>query len=78
MEINEIKEMIGNRKMFVHNCSFCGYPCGYLVRDGKVYYDSGCDCVTYGPNIQPRDDNDLLNFINTNNMDKDEIQKHLR
>ena len=29
----------------IHNCSLCGYPCGYHFRDNEVYYDSGCDCT---------------------------------
>lgn len=34
----------------LHNCSMCGYPCGYMVNlekkegDVEVLYDNGCDC----------------------------------
>ncbi|KKL54891.1 hypothetical protein LCGC14_2260870 [marine sediment metagenome] len=31
----------------IHNCSGCGYACGYLINGDKVKYDSGCDCTTY-------------------------------
>jgi hypothetical protein len=30
----------------IHNCSICGYPCGYRFdRRGGVWYDGGCHCV---------------------------------
>ena len=44
----------GLTKWAIHDCSLCGYPCGYIFHDGQVSYDSGCYCVTYYPNIQPR------------------------
>lgn len=31
----------------VHNCSMCGYKCGYIISDDNVFYDAGCDCVSY-------------------------------
>lgn len=43
----------------VHNCSLCGYPCGYIINvepregEGEVFYDSGCDCTCGGPNYRP-------------------------
>lgn len=33
----------------IHNCSFCGYPCGFLLYAEGVLYDSGCWCSDYGP-----------------------------
>lgn len=32
-----------------HDCSICGYKCGYVFSPDKrhVGYDSGCDCVSY-------------------------------
>lgn len=32
----------------VHDCSLCGYKCGYLFFEDKtheVLYDQGCDCT---------------------------------
>lgn len=31
----------------VHNCSMCGYECGFLFdyRGYPVVYDAGCDCT---------------------------------
>lgn len=52
----------------VHNCSMCGYPCGYHFREcGVVEYDSGCDCVRYGPEITLRDYEDVAHQINMQN-----------
>ena len=36
----------------IHNCSMCGYPCGYIFRGDSVSYDCGCDCVAYTNIIQ--------------------------
>lgn len=46
----EIKELIENNNITsipVHDCSICGYPCGYVINEHGVFYDSGCDCVSY-------------------------------
>lgn len=32
----------------IHDCSMCGYQCGYIIRDNGVFYDSGCGC-SHGP-----------------------------
>jgi len=41
----------------IHDCSMCGYECGYLFNEaGEVAYDSGCDCVlSLGDRISPRE-----------------------
>lgn len=28
----------------LHNCTFCGYRCGFIFVNEKVYYDHGCYC----------------------------------
>ena len=28
-----------------HQCSMCGYMCGYIIHEGEVEYDTGCYCV---------------------------------
>lgn len=35
----------GIREWRMHDCSLCGYECGFLFRDGEVYYDPGCMCM---------------------------------
>jgi hypothetical protein len=36
----------GITKWLIHDCSMCGYPCGYYFeQNGEVYYDNGCDCT---------------------------------
>ena len=46
-------------KWTIHDCSMCGFPCGYLVNlevkpgEVEVAYDSGCDC-RYGHNYSSR------------------------
>lgn len=74
---NQVKAAVAaaKRKFWkVHDCSMCGYPCGYLFNDDEVAYDSGCDCVRYSPVIQPRTYADVANQIN---MQNDEWRKKL-
>jgi hypothetical protein len=73
-----VKEHIksnGTKRWKLHNCSMCGYPCGYIFSDdGSVDYDSGCDCVSYGPNITPRNYGDLAETLN---MQTPEIRERM-
>lgn len=64
-ELKEQAQKIGLTRYPVHNCSMCGYPCGYNIHGDNVEYDSGCDCVTY-QNIQPRSWEELTKTYNMN------------
>lgn len=52
------------QKWVIHHCSMCSYPCGYIFRGDQVFYDSGCDCVTYGPALRPADYKDVAEQYN--------------
>lgn len=63
---DDFKQAVEDRgitKWPVHDCSICGYPCGYIFQEGLVGYDSGCDCVNY-TNIQLRSYEDVAEFYN--------------
>lgn len=47
----------------IHDCSICGYHCGYKIIEDSVAYDSGCDCVSY-IDIQPRSWEDIAHQYN--------------
>jgi len=32
-------------KIPIHNCSMCGYECGYVLHGEEILYDTGCDCT---------------------------------
>lgn len=49
----------------VHNCSMCGYECGYVIQGDYVSYDAGCNC-TYGSGLEPRSWEDLAAAYNLN------------
>jgi hypothetical protein len=51
----------------IHDCSICGYTCGYYFEHDweDVFYDSGCDCVTYS-NIQERSWENVADNYNLN------------
>jgi hypothetical protein len=64
-QLKEQAEKIGLSFWLTHNCSMCGYPCGYIIKGDKVFYDSGCDCVNY-TDVQERDWEDLAYSYNMN------------
>lgn len=35
----------------MHDCSLCGYKCGFKFIDEKVFYDNGCYCVMMSPRL---------------------------
>lgn len=35
------------KKLKVHDCSLCNYPCGFIWFGDQLCYDSGCLCVNY-------------------------------
>lgn len=61
-----LKKLNNEGKWIIHHCSMCGYPCGYLIYAGELSYDSGCDCVTYGPVIRKTDEDDFKEFLRVN------------
>jgi len=69
----EFRSAVEKKKIhfwFIHQCSFCNYRCGYVFRDGDVFYDSGCDCVTYGYVITPKDYEDVAEQYNMQTHEK--------
>lgn len=51
----------------VHECSVCGYSCGYRISGDfeSVGYDSGCYCVS-DINVSPSSWEELTNTYNLN------------
>ncbi len=62
-EFKESAEKNNITKWNVNDCSICNYHCGYIIRNGQVMYDSGCDCVSHS-NLQPRSWEDLAEQYN--------------
>lgn len=31
-------------RIVLHLCTLCDYECGWVMVNGKLYYDSGCNC----------------------------------
>jgi len=58
-------EKIGLKSWTIHHCSMCNYPCSYLIKGEKVFYDSGCDCVSYNK-IEEKSWEDLAKYYNRN------------
>jgi len=51
------------KKWNIHDCSICGYQCGYVFENGEALYDSGCYCVSY-KNVEPRTWEDVAGQYN--------------
>lgn len=54
----------GVRKIDHHDCSFCGYMVAYYVRDGELYFDSGCNCTSNPDSFQRRSWQSAAEWIN--------------
>ena len=50
----------------IRDCSLCGYELSYRFANDKVYFDSGCDCVSYYSPPQERSWQELANYLNNN------------
>lgn len=59
-----IKLLRAGNKLNIHDCSLCGYPCGYLSDGDNLFYDSGCYCVSYSPNVRGRSWHELDDYFN--------------
>lgn len=59
-------ETIGLTRWEMHNCSICGYPCAFLFRGGKVFFDGSCWCSTESSPPSPRSWADVAEHYNRN------------
>lgn len=63
-EFKQAAKKHGITKWPMHDCSICGYHCGFLIAGDEVNYDSGCDCITFGPVINLSSWEDLADHYN--------------
>lgn len=48
-----------------HDCGGCGYMTAFLIRDGQLYFDPGCNCSRYGCSCpEPRSWDSAADWIN--------------
>jgi hypothetical protein len=64
-ELRDQATKINLRFYPVHECSMCGYPCGYKIFGNEVLLDTGCYCVTYN-NTEPSSWDQLAATYNMN------------
>lgn len=65
-DANDFKTQVDKLKLGhwpLRGCSICGYMIGYLFKDGGVFFDAGCDCVSYS-SVQPRTWEDVAKQYN--------------
>jgi len=73
---DEVKESVQRNKIdyiAVRDCSICGFEIHYLIEQGQVGLNTGCDCVSYG-NITEVTWEDLAETVNMQTQDKWKIQ----
>lgn len=46
-ELKEMAQKNGVTRIIERKCSICGHPIGWIISEGKLYFDSNCDCVSY-------------------------------
>jgi len=64
-QVKDAVQKAGIDRIDHHDCGGCGYMTAYLVNDGKLYFDPGCDCSRYGPRYpDERDWQDAADWIN--------------
>jgi len=54
-------------------CSICDYPLGYFVKDDKLYFDSGCNCIKGEPVYKEVSFSDLERYL-----DEKETKKFIK
>ena len=47
------------KKLPIHNCTMCGYECGFSWLDGQLHYDTGCHCTGMSGGFEPREESAL-------------------
>ena len=69
LTLERVLDCIDYKPLIMHHCSFCKYPCSYIIVGGVLGYDVGCDCVTtefkrLNAGWKPVPDSNLLVYIN--------------
>lgn len=66
--IEQIREAVVNHKIRawrLRKCSMCRVPLSYYFDDdGKIFYDSSCDCTNFREPLQPRSWEELADTFN--------------
>lgn len=69
-EVLALREYLSvyKKKFTTHTCSICDYPCGYVILDGKPYYDAGVNCPkqTKYCKLEERTEEELLRYLKQN------------
>ena len=72
---SEVKEMIMNgdvKAVFSHDCGFCNSPVGWRIREGAVFFDSNCACLS---RITPLRAADFEELATAHNIQRLEVHR---
>ena len=73
-QVKEACLAAGMKRVRVRDCSMCGYPCAYVIENGELFFDPGCDC-THRHHPEPRDWEAAASWINM--QTKQEIKNEI-
>ena len=63
----QVKEAVTNNNIkivTIRQCTLCCYPLAYMFHNDTVYFDSGCDCVSYYSPPKERSWGELARYLN--------------
>lgn len=70
-QVKEACVKAGITRIDHHDCAGCGYMTAYLICDGELAFDPGCDCSRYGPRCpEPRTWGSAADWINMQSKDE--------
>jgi hypothetical protein len=64
-QVNALREKLGDR-IDIHDCTICGFWCGYVFVGDRVFYDNECACSSYSHPPEPRELQELYEFLEMN------------
>lgn len=76
--LGPFKEAIKNKPFLLRECSLCNHPLHYFAKDGDIYFNSSCFCVTYFSPDQLSDDNDLMFYLYPNHGHISRIENFIK
>ena len=71
-----IKEQVNDRYYLpIRRCSMCRTALNYIVLDGRVFFDSNCECVSYTTPPRPSSWDAIAELLAA--QSSDEIRDHV-
>lgn len=63
-QVKQAAEAAGIKEIDHHDCGGCGYMTKYIIENGQLYFDPGCDCVRRASPPEPHSWDSAAEWIN--------------